>query len=115
MQLSEDIRKKVILFQQTEITEYHIYKRLAKRIKSEENAKIIDQIANDELRHYNGWKKFTNEEVQPRWLIVWFYYIVSVVFGFTFGIKLMELGEEGAQKNYSAVATEIPEATNYQK
>ena len=30
-QLSEDIRKKVILFQQTEITEYHIYKRLAKR------------------------------------------------------------------------------------
>ena len=115
MQLSEETRQKVLQFQLAEITEHHIYKRLAKRIKSEENAKIIDQIANDELRHYNGWKKFTNEEVQPRWLIVWFYYIVSVVFGFTFGIKLMEMGEEGAQKNYSAVANEIPEATNYQK
>ena len=71
--ISEDIRKKILLFQETEITEYHIYKRLAKRINSVENAKILDQIAEDELRHYNGWKKYTNEEVQPRWLFVWFY------------------------------------------
>ena len=113
MQLSEDIRKKVILFQQTEITEYHIYKRLAQRIKSKENAKILDQIAEDELRHYNGWKKYTNEEVQPRWFFVWFYYIVSMVFGFTFGVKLMEQGEEAAQVNYAAVAKEIPEAAKY--
>ena len=27
MQISEDVRQKVILFQQTEITEHHIYKR----------------------------------------------------------------------------------------
>lgn len=113
MQLSEDIRKKVLLFQQTEITEYHIYKRLAQRIKSQENAKILDQIAEDELRHYNGWKKYTNEEVQPRWFLVWFYYIISIVFGFTFGVKLMEQGEEAAQVNYAAVAKEIPEAAKY--
>ncbi len=113
MQLTEDIRKKVILFQQTEITEYHIYKRLAKGIKSPENAKILDQIAEDEKRHYKGWKKYTNEEVQPRWFFVWFYYIVSRVFGFTFGVKLMEMGEEKAQKNYAAVAAVIPEAIKY--
>jgi vacuolar iron transporter family protein len=113
MQLTEDIRKKVILFQQTEITEYHIYKRLAKRIKSEENAKILDQIAEDELRHYNGWKKYTNEEIQPRWFFVWFYYLVSLVFGFTFGVKLMELGEERAQVHYDAVSRTIPEAKQY--
>ena len=114
MQLSEDIRKKVILFQQTEITEYHIYKRLSKRIKSEENAKILDQIAEDELRHYKGWKEYTKEEVQPRWFFVWFYYIVSMLFGFTFGVKLMEMGEQAAQKNYADVAKAIPEATKYQ-
>jgi VIT1/CCC1 family predicted Fe2+/Mn2+ transporter len=114
MQLSEDIRKQVILFQQTEITEYHIYKRLAKRIKSEENAKILDQIAEDELRHYNGWKKYSKEEVQPRWFFIWFYYAVNLVFGFTFGVKLMEMGEELAQKNYASVAKEIPEAIKYQ-
>ena len=114
MQLAEDTRKKVILFQQTEITEYHIYKRLAQRIKSAENAKILDQIAEDELRHYNGWKEYTNEDVQPRWFFVWFYYIVSMVFGFTFGVKLMEQGEEAAQANYKAVSSVIPEATKYQ-
>ena len=114
MQLSEEIRKKVILFQQTEITEYHIYKRLSKRIKSEENAKILDQIAEDELRHYKGWKEYTKEEIQPRWFFVWFYYIVSMLFGFTFGVKLMEMGEQAAQKNYADVAKAIPEATKYQ-
>lgn len=114
MQLSEDIRKKVILFQQTEITEYHIYKRLAQRIKSAENAKILGQIAEDELRHYNGWKEYTQEEVQPRWFFVWFYYVVSMAFGFTFGIKLMEQGEEAAQSNYEAVSNVIPEAAKYQ-
>jgi len=114
MQLTENIRKKVIQFQQTEITEYHIYKRLAKRIKSPANAKILDQIAEDEKRHYEGWKKYSNEEVQPRWFLVWFYTTVSLLFGFTFGIKLMEQGEEAAQGNYAAVAEEIPEATKYQ-
>ena len=114
MQLSEDIRKKVILFQQTEITEYHIYKRLAQRVKSQENAKILNQIAEDEHRHYNGWKEYSKEEVQPRWFFVWFYYLVSMLFGFTFGVKLMEQGEEAAQVNYASVAKEIPEATKYQ-
>jgi vacuolar iron transporter family protein len=114
-QLSEDIRKKVILFQETEITEYHIYKRLAKRIKSQENAKILDQIAEDELRHYNGWKKYSGEEVKPRWFNIWFYYLVSMAFGFTFGVKLMEQGEEKAQANYEAVSREIPEAVKYQE
>ena len=114
MQLTEDIKEKVILFQQTEITEYHIYKRLAKRIKSPENAKILDRIAEDELRHYNGWKKYTGEEVQPRWFFVWLYYLISVVFGFTFGVKLMEQGEEAAQANYEAISSVIPEAIQYE-
>jgi VIT1/CCC1 family predicted Fe2+/Mn2+ transporter len=114
MQLTEDSRKKVIQFQQTEITEYHIYKRLAKRIKSPENAKILERIAEDEKRHYEGWKKHSNEEVQPRWFYVWFYTMVSLIFGFTFGIKLMEQGEEAAQGNYAAVAKEIPEAVKIQ-
>lgn len=114
MQLTEDVLKKVILFQETEITEYHIYKRLAKKITSAENARILDQIAEDELRHYNGWKKYSGRDVQPRWFFVWFYYLVSIVFGFTFGVKLMEQGEQAAQENYGSVEKEIPEAKKYQ-
>ena len=114
MQLSESVRKQVLGFQQTEITEYQIYKRLAKRINSPENAQIIEQIAEDELRHYNGWKKYTDEDVSPRWFFVWFYYLISLVFGFTFGIKLMEKGEEAAQQSYAGVSSAIPEAAQFQ-
>ena len=114
MELSESVREKVLDFQRTEITEYHIYKRLAKKINSPQNAQIIEQIAEDELRHYNGWKKYTNQDIQPRWFYVWFYYIISIAFGFTFGIKLMEQGEEAAQKNYASVSSSIPEAERFQ-
>ena len=51
MQLAEEILEKIIVFQRLEITEYHIYKKLANKIKSPENAKIVAQIAEDELRH----------------------------------------------------------------
>lgn len=112
--INADIRKKLISFQKTEITEYHIYKRLAQKITSPENAKVLEQIAEDELRHYNGWKKYTNEEITPNRLAVWFYYTVSAVFGFTFGVKLMERGEDAAQKNYEAISNVIPEAKTYQ-
>jgi len=114
MQLSEHVQRQVLKFQQTEITEYHIYKRLVPKVSPPENAQIIEQIAEDELRHYNGWKKYTNQDVEPRWFIVWFYYWVSVIFGFTFGIKLMEQGEESAQKNYASFSPEIPEAEQFQ-
>lgn len=114
MQLSESVRQRVLNFQRTEITEYHIYKRLSKKVSPPENARIIEQIAEDELRHYNGWKKYTNQDVEPRWFYVWFYYIISVLFGFTFGIKLMEQGEEAAQESYASVARDIPEAEKFQ-
>jgi VIT1/CCC1 family predicted Fe2+/Mn2+ transporter len=114
MQLSKHVQRQVLKFQQTEITEYHIYKRLAKKVTPAENAQIIEQIAEDELRHYNGWKKYTNQEVEPRWFIVWFYYFISVVFGFTFGIKLMEQGEESVQESYASVSQDIPEAKQFQ-
>jgi VIT1/CCC1 family predicted Fe2+/Mn2+ transporter len=113
MQLSESVRKQVLSFQQTEITEYQIYKRLAKKVNSPENVKIIEQIADDELRHYNGWKKYTGQDIQPRWFYVWFYYFISVAFGFTFGIKLMEQGEEIAKRNYAEVSKAIPEAERF--
>jgi VIT1/CCC1 family predicted Fe2+/Mn2+ transporter len=114
MQLSETVRRQVLGFQQTEITEYHIYKRLAQKVNSPENAKVLEEIAEDELRHYNSWKKYTNQDVQPRWFAVWFYYLISVIFGFTFGIKLMERGEESAQENYESVSADIPEASRLQ-
>jgi len=100
-------------FQRAEITEHHIYSRLARVIKSPENAKILQQIADDELRHYNGWKKYSGRDVKPDWFKMWFYYLISRILGFTFGLKLMERGEEAAQKSYAQISSKIPEAEKF--
>lgn len=96
-------------FQRIEITEHHIYKRLARSIKDPENSEILDQIADDELRHYHDWKKYTERDIKPNMWEVWKYYLISRIFGFTFGIKLMERGEEKAQENYSLLIGKVPD------
>ena len=110
MEISEELRQRLLAAQKNEISEYHIYKRIAASLPQGENRRILEQIGADELRHYNEWKKFTGQDVSPKWLLVWFYVLVARLFGFTFGVKLMEQGEEGAQVNYAEIAKIIPEA-----
>lgn len=110
MELTETLRQRLLAAQANEITEYNIYTRIAASLPRQENRKILEQIAADELRHYNEWKSFTKQDVRPKWLLVWFYVLVARLFGFTFGVKLMEQGEEGAQVNYAEIAKFIPEA-----
>ncbi len=110
MELSNEIRTELIKAQRTEITEYHVYKNIAKTLPDEENRKIVSQIGDDEKRHYETWKGYTGEAVKPNRFLIWLYTAISRVFGFTFGFKLMELGEEKAQVNYQKIEDEIPEA-----
>ena len=113
MELSKEIRQQLLDFQENEITEYHIYKRLAEKIKDTENGKILNQIAEDELGHYEDWKKYTGEDVKPNKWSIWKYYFISRVFGFTFGVKLMERGEKDAQVNYDQIREYVPEIDNW--
>ena len=113
--ISPEVRKQLIIAQRNEITEYHIYKRLAARIKDNHNARVLNDIAEDELSHYNIWRKHTARDVSPSsWDIFKFYWIARI-FGVTFGIKLMEKGEESAQINYEEIANEIPVAATISK
>lgn len=87
-------------FQRSELTDYYLYLKLAKREKDDYNKKVLKNIANDELVHYQFWKKVTGVELKPyRWHL-WFYYFISVIFGITFGIRLMEKGEDNTQSDY---------------
>ncbi len=102
--------KQVKQFQRNEITEYHIYSKLSKQIKDEKNAQTLQRIGDDELRHYHFWKTYSGEEIKPnRWKVFKFYWLARI-FGITFGIRLMEKGEEGAQKEYEKACEYIPEA-----
>jgi VIT1/CCC1 family predicted Fe2+/Mn2+ transporter len=115
MQLTESQRQSLLKAQRNEITEYHIYTRIAASLPEGHNRSVLEQIAADELRHHNEWKKYTGQDVSPKWLFVWFYVLVARLFGFTFGVKLMEQGEEGAQVNYAEIAKFIPDAVNIHK
>ncbi|HLA99202.1 MAG TPA: VIT1/CCC1 transporter family protein [Anaerolineales bacterium] len=113
MELGAELRQQLLTFQQNEITEHHIYTRLARTIKSPENRKILEKIAADELNHYNLWKAYTHQEVKPSRFGLWIYYLISRLFGFTFGIKLMERGEEDAQSSYAQLKGQIAEIDDF--
>jgi vacuolar iron transporter family protein len=104
------IQKKILEFQKNEITEYLIYSKLSDSTKNKANKDILKRIAGDEMKHYGIWKKHSDREVIPDRAKVLKYFLISRIFGLTFGIKLMELGEQGAQKAYKAVSKQVPEA-----
>ena len=110
MTISSALRQKLLQFQENEITEYHIYARLADTVDDEENRKVLKEIAEDEHRHYGEWKEVTGEDVEPRRFDIWRYTLIGRLLGFTFALKLMEKGEEGAQEHYGALIEEIPKA-----
>jgi VIT1/CCC1 family predicted Fe2+/Mn2+ transporter len=108
--ISPEVRKQLILAQRNEVTEYHIYKKLARFVKDPENKMVLNNIAEDELKHYKIWYEYTGKEVNPSYSEIRKYYWISRIFGLTFGLKLMERGEEKAQVNYNLIATEVPDA-----
>jgi vacuolar iron transporter family protein len=97
-----DVRE-VAVFQKNEITEHHIYKNLSGTVRGVKNRRILSQIADDEMRHYNVWKTYTRQDISPSRIKVWFFTFISMLFGFTFGIKLMENGEKRAHFVYSRI------------
>lgn len=108
--LSDPIKKLVEKMQVDEITEYYIYSKVAKGIKNDNNRKVLEKIANEEKAHSYVWKKYTNKEVKPKKLKVFWYVLISRILGFTFALKLLEKGEEAAGVNYDIIAKEIPKA-----
>lgn len=109
------LKKRALSQQKSEITEHYIYKKLAERVKHKHNARTLRDIADEELRHYNIWKKHTNRDVKPSRLKIWFYYFLSLIFGLTFSIKLMERGERRAQEFYRDVSRRIPDAARIRR
>ena len=107
--------QEILTAQENEITEYHIYSRLAHFLPDEKNRKILSKIAQDEKSHHDFWKTFTHREVKPSNFKIFIYLLLSKLLGFTFAVKLMEKGEELAQVNYDTIAKYIPHAKEIEK
>ena len=109
MSIDPQLKKKLLIFQRNEITEHVVYTRLAAVFDHSKNGEILRHAASDELRHSTILQRYTGVQVKPKTLVVWFFDILARTLGLTFGLKLMELGEERTQKAYLAFADSIPE------
>lgn len=99
--------KAIRFLQQRELTDHYLYLKLAKKQKDQHNKQVLTKIAQDELRHYHFWKKLSNIEVKANKWQLWFYYFLSIVFGITFGIRLMERGEHKTQELYHTLKGQV--------
>lgn len=108
----KNIDKSLILkAQKGEITEHKIYSKLSKYVDGR-NRDVLIKIANDELKHYEVLKGYSGVDVKPNLLKFFWYILISRIFGFTFGVKLMENGEKNALKAYNLLLKSMPEIYN---
>jgi vacuolar iron transporter family protein len=93
------MNKMIFQFQKNEISEHHVYRNFSRSAKGK-NKQVLETISNDELKHYNIFKKISGMDVFPDRLKVFWYSVMGAIFGITFASKLMENGESKAQINY---------------
>lgn len=109
-QLSNQALTLIRKMQQNELTESVIYQEIAQFAKGEGNKQSLLRLSREERAHYEIWKKYTNEEMKPQGFKVFKYKMIARLLGFTFAVKLMENGEEGAQEEYALLANEVEES-----
>jgi VIT1/CCC1 family predicted Fe2+/Mn2+ transporter len=107
--MDEKTKRALIAFQKSEITEHIVYGKLARSVKGA-NATALKRISEDELKHYNLWKRYTNTDVRPDSLKILKYSLAAKIAGITFAIKSMESGENKAQAAYKTLLKKVPDA-----
>ena len=112
--INPQLRKTILSAQRNEITEYHIYSQLGKKVKDKYNREILLKIAKDELRHHNFWKIITKADVKVNKLMLYWYLFLAVIFGLSFTLKLMEKGEKFSQRNYEQLLQYYPKVKEIQ-
>ncbi len=98
--MDSERKRSLIRLQRMEITEAEVYKKLAKNQRNKNNKTILEQIAEQEINHYNILKNITNIDVKPSRIRVLLHVLASLFFGLTFSLKLMEKIEQSAAKEY---------------
>ena len=111
-EISKEAMALIKAMQQNELTESVIYQKIATFAKGDENKKTLRRLAQEEHAHYEIWKHYTGIEMKPQRFKVFKYTMLARILGFTFAVKLMEKGEQGAQDKYAKLSEEVPESTH---
>jgi len=100
----------LLKMQQGEVNESHIYANIAKGVKDDKNKATLQQIARQEGEHAAMWQAITGQHLQAQGRQVGWYTLIARLFGYTFAIKRMEMGEQKAQGIYAQIEHEVPQA-----
>lgn len=107
--------ERILRQQKNEITEYHIYTRLARLCKDEGNRKTLLEIGEQEREHYAFWSDITGQETPPDKWKIRTYLFLARIFGLSFALRLMEKGESDAGAFYDRIEATYPRASHMRK
>lgn len=92
-----------------ELFDHKLYAGLAARERDERNKRLLEELARDELAHYEFWSRLSGpvqlgfgEQLKLRLLL-----LLSRLVGKTFTVKLLERGEASTIEEYRRVAAEL--------
>ena len=91
-----------------EITEHHIYSMLADNCGDLKNKSVLQEIADQELQHYNFWKSITKKEAEPNQYKIKKHILLKRIFGLSFSLRIMEMGEKEAKRFYAPLKNKYP-------
>lgn len=111
--MDKKLQKIMINLQRVELTEHHVYMRLAERSKDPGNAAILRKIGMQEKGHSQYWQKKTGVEVKPDRWIIWKRVLLATLLGPTFVLKLMEKREGTGSKVYNDLSSVYPETLQF--
>lgn len=113
MDLTPQLRKQIIASQRNELTEYHIYSKLAGLTNNQQNRSVLQRIADQERSHYEFWKRLSGTELAPNKFKIFYYTLIVRLLGINFGVRLMEAGEAQAQQIYQQLSQVDPQVASY--
>lgn len=82
--------KSILSAQQKEMTNHLIYFHLAQKEKDSERKNLLKTLSDGEFKHYQNLKKHTRQETSANHLKLWWYYLISWIFGKHFILKLLK-------------------------
>ena len=95
--------------QRKEITEYHVYTRLAELCKDPHNADILRSLGEEEKRHYLYWQDKSGVEIKPSRFNKFLSILKARTLGLTFTLKQMEKKEGATSHNYKSLMKDFPD------
>src|SRR4030042_2385294 len=63
--VEKEMENAILTAQKSEITEHFVYQKLSKSAMDPHNKSVLKQISDDELKHYDFWKKYTRQDAKP--------------------------------------------------